>query len=228
MNRMILLPVGLGALFLQGHSVLVSAVPRSEQRPKNAPFQWDWKHSRELPAEKSLRKAKIPSTQKKAIAQAIGNYLRPICLGPEKSCVAVPASSTGEITSDAELQLAVLDTRVALIDLNHDGVPEVVAQGMLNCGATGNCPFWIFQKTKAGYELLLDGEAQMFTVQKSKPNGFCEIVLSTHGSSSSGSLVNYRYVEGVYQEAGCYYYDWTELENDKVRELKAPRITPCR
>jgi len=43
---------------------------------------------------------------------------------------------------------------------------------MVNCGATGNCPLWIFRKTKFAYELLLDGEAQTFTIQKSKINGF--------------------------------------------------------
>ena len=231
MNRLVLITVGIGALFLQGQPLktsFVSVVPQSDQQPVSAHFQWNWKDSRELAAEQSLRKAKFPYTQRKAIAQAIGDHLRPICFGPEKSCVAVPASSIGEITSEAELQEAVLDTRIALIDPNDDGVPEVVAQGMLNCGATGNCPFWIFRKAKLGYELLLDGEAQTFTIQKSKTSGFHDVVLSTHGSSSSGSLVDYQYGEGVYQEAGCYYYEWTVLENDKVRELKAPRITPCR
>lgn len=231
MNRIILLTVGIGTLFLQGQPLktsFVSLVPQSDQQPVSAHFQWNWKDSRELPAEQSLRNAKIPYRQRKAIAQAIGDHLRPMCLGPEKYCVAVPASSIGEITSEVELQEAVLDTRIALIDLNDDGVPEVVAQGMLNCGATGNCPFWIFGKTKVGYDLLLDGEAQMFTVRKSRTNEFHGIVLSTHGSSSSGGLVDYHYGEGVYQEAGCYYYEWTVLENDKVRELKAPRITPCR
>ena len=150
-----------------------------------------------------------------------------MCFGPETACVTAPISSTGEITSEAELQQAVLDTRTALIDLNDDGVAEVVAQGMVDCGATGNCPFWIFRKTKLGYELLLDGEAQTFTIQNSKTNGFHDIVLSTHGSSSSGSLVDYHYDEGAYQQAGCYDYDWTVLEGDNVREVKEPRITPC-
>jgi hypothetical protein len=191
-------------------------------------FQWNWKNSQELSAIQSLRKAKIPNAQRKAIAQAIADQMRPMCFGPETPCVTVPTSNIGEIKSEAELQEAVMDTRIALIDLNDDGVTEVLGQGMLNCGATGNCPFWIFRKTKLGYELLLDGEAQTFTIQKSKTNGFHDIVLATHGSSSSGGLMDYHYEEGVYQEAGCYGYDWTALEGDSVREVKEPRITRCR
>lgn len=227
MNRMIFVIVGIVALFLQEHALqtnFISAPSQSGQQSADTHFQWDWKEWRELSAEQSLRKAKIADKQKDAIARAIADQLRPICLGPERPCVI----SMREITSEAELQQAVLDTRTALIDLNDDGVAEVVAQGMVNCGATGNCPFWIFRKAKLGYELLLDGEAQTFTIQKSKTNGFRDIVLSTHGSSSSGGLVNYRYEEGVYQEAGCYSYEWTVLENEKVRELKEPLITPCR
>ena len=91
----------------------------------------------------------------------------------------------------------------------------------------GNCPFWIFRKAKHAYELLLDGEAQTFTIQKSNTNGFPDIVLSDHGSSTSGGLALYRYKVNAYEEAGCYTYDWTLLEDDKVRELKEPRVTPC-
>jgi hypothetical protein len=227
MNRLILVTVGIGALFLQEHPLqtnFVSAPSQSGQQSANTHFQWDWKDWRELSAEHSLRKAKITDKQRNAIARAIADQLRPICLGSEPSCVI----SMREITSEAELQQAVLDTRTALIDLNDDGVAEVVTQGMVNCGATGNCPFWVFRKAKLGYKVLLDGEAQTFTIQKSKTNGFHDIVLSTHGSSSSGGLVNYHYQEGVYEEAGCYSYEWTVLENDKVRELKEPLIAPCR
>jgi len=215
-------------LFALIFSSAVSAVSQSEQQSVSTHFEWNWKDWRELSAEKSLRKAKITDKQRKAIAKAIADQLRAICFASESVCVTVPTSSTREITSEAELQQVVLDTRIALIDLNDDGVAELVAQGMVNCGATGNCPFWIFRKTKFGYELLLDGEAQTFTIQKSKTGAFHDVVLSTHGSSSSGSLVDYHYEEGVYKETGCYYYDWTVIENDKVRELKEPRITPCK
>ena len=231
MNRIILVTVGIGVLFIHAQPlqrILVSAVPQSDQQRVRAHFHWNWKDWQELSAKQSLRKAKIPYTQKKAIAQAIADYLRPMCLGPEASCVTVPASSIVEITSEAELQQAVLETRTALIDLNDDGVPEVMAQGMVNCGATGNCPFWVLRKTKEGYEIILEGEAQTFTIQPSTSNGFRDIVLATHGSYSSGGLTLYQFKEGFYSDVASYCYDWTVLEGDKVRELKEPRVTPCR
>lgn len=228
MNRTILVTVGIGVLYLQAQPLqrsFVSAVPQSDQQPVSTHFHWDWKHGQELSAKQSLRMAKIPYTQKKAIVQAIADQLRPMCLGPETSCV---TSSFVEIKSEAELQQAVLETRTALIDLNGDGVPEVVAQGMMNCGATGNCPFWVLRKTKGGYEIILEGEAQTFTIQPSISNRFRDIVLSTHGSYSSGGLTLYQYKEGFYSDVASYCYDWTVLEGDKVRELKEPRVTPCR
>jgi hypothetical protein len=61
----------------------------------------------------------------------------------------------------------------------------------------------------------------------SNTNGFEDIVLSTHGSSSSGDLALYKSKGNAYEEVGCYTYDWTLLEDDKIRELKEPRVTPC-
>ena len=194
-----------------------------ELTTEKAHFRWDWKDSQELSATQSLRGAKLTLKQRKAIASAIAGQIRPMMSEPG----IVRTTTMSEIKSEEELRDAVLDTRVTLIDLNGDGVPEVVAQGMVNCGVTGNCPFWIFRKAKQAYELLLEGEAQTFTIQKSNANGFHDIVLSGHGSSTSGGLALYRYRRNAYEEVGCYTYDWTLLEDDKVRELKEPRVTPC-
>ena len=101
-----------------------------------------------------------------------------------------------EIESETALQKAALNTRVKMIDLNGDGVPEVVAQGMVNCSPTGNCPFWVFQKTVRGYKLLVESYGQTFTVQKTSTNGFRDIVVSMHSSAKESGLTNYRYKDG--------------------------------
>jgi hypothetical protein len=178
-------------------------------------FHWDWKESQELKADQSVRDAKLAEQDRKAVATAIADEIRPMM-------------ADVEIKSEAELKKKALDTRIALIDLNGDGVHEVVAQAMVGCGATGNCPFWVFRKSKRGYNVILQGEAQTFTVQPSSTNGFRDIVLSTHGSYSSGGLTEYHYGDGVYKDVGCYGYEWTVLEGETIRELKEPRITPCR
>jgi hypothetical protein len=209
---------GMGTLFQTLNLAVNFVSAASKLVPQHAPvsgnFQWNWRNGEELKADQSLRNAKLADKRSKAIASAIADQIRPMM-------------ADLEIESETELQKATLDTRIRMIDLNGDGVPEVVAQGMVGCGATGNCPFWAFRNTKLGYVLLLDGEAQTFTIQTSRTNGFRDIVLSRHGSYSSGDLAHYQYHEGTYQQVGCYNYDWTVLEGENVRELKEPRITPC-
>ena len=161
-------------------------------------------------------KCKTGSAPKNAIGDALAEKLRPNTydLG---------------IESESDLKRAALETRIKLIDLNGDGVFEVVAQGMIGCGATGNCAFWVLRDTKEGYEIILEGTAQTITIQPSTSNGFRDIVLSTHGPATSGGLTLYQYnKKGFYEDVGSCGYDWTVLEGDKVRELKEPRITPCR
>jgi hypothetical protein len=197
--------------------VVVGALLIARQTVSNPDgFHWDWRHSQELKADQSLRNAKLTKQSRNAIVRAIAGQIRPMM-------------SDLEIKSETELKEKALDTRITLIDLNGDGTPEVVAQGMgvVFCGATGNCPFWVLRKSKAGYEVLLEGGAQTFTIQGSTTNGYHDIVLSTHGSASSGGLSIYQYQEGVYKDVGCYDYDWTVLEGEKIRELKEPLITPC-
>ena len=169
-----------------------------------------------MKADQSLRNARLTEQSRNAIARAIADQIRPMM-------------ADLEIKSETELKKKVLDTRITLIDLNSDGTPEVIAQGMgvVSCGATGNCPFWVLRKSKVGYQVLLEGGAQTFTIAGSSTNGFRDIVLSTHGSSSSGGLIIYQYQEGVYKAVGCYDYEWTVLEDEKIPELKEPLITPC-
>lgn len=194
---------------------IVSASSNRQTVANPQGFHWDWKSQQELKADQSLRNAKLPQQTKSAISKVIAEQIR-------------PAMGDLEIKSETELRKTALETRIRLIDLNNDGTPEVVAQGVVGCGASGNCPFWVFQKLNREYEVLLQGYAQTFTIQGSSTNGFRDIVLSVHGSYSSGGLTNYRYQDGVYKDMGCYTYEWVVLEGETERELKEPRITPCR
>lgn len=170
-------------------------------------FHWDWRESQELVARESLRNAKLASRDKEAIAAAIEGQLRQQIsdFGPE---------------STEQLRKAAMDTRIKVIDLNADNIPEVVAQGMVDCGATGNCPFWVFQKTPPAYKLLLKSYGQTFTIQKTSTNGFRDIVVSSRSSATKSGLADYRYENGTYHDTGNYCADWT-------REVKEPRITSC-
>lgn len=168
-----------------------------------------------MSADQSLRNAKLSQSKRRAIAVAIADQLRPLM-------------ADFEIESEEQLKKAALDTRVKLIDLNNDGIPEVIAQSMVGCGATGNCMFWIFQRFPRGYRLLLKGGAQTFTIQRTRTDGFRDIVLAMHGSATDAGLTEYRYIDGTYRDIACYDASWIVFKGDERRELKEPRITPCR
>jgi len=177
-------------------------------------FHWDWRRSEELTYKQSLRRAEVTSTERAAIARAIANQLRQQ-LGLE---------------SEQELPDIALETRVKMVDLNGDGVPEVIAQGgeRADCSPTGNCPFWVFQKSDHEYKLLFaTNMVQTFTIEEKRSNGFRDIVVASHGSATQSGIRILRYSEGKYYQADCYSADWSVLEGDTVRELKEPRLTPC-
>ena len=92
-------------------------------------FRWNWRRGQELSAKQSLRKAQGMEQRRKAIASAISGQIRPMM-------------ADLDIESKTHLLRAVLDTKIKMNDLIGDGVPAILAQGMVNCGATGNCPFW--------------------------------------------------------------------------------------
>jgi hypothetical protein len=183
----------------------------SAQQPQA--FHWDWQISQELTYRQSLRDVKIPSREKQAIAAAVIRQLRPV-------------AADLEIQSPDHLKKAALDTRVKLIDLNHDGTPEVIAQSIADCSPTGNCSLWVFQKTRGNYKLLLEGFGQTFTIQKTSTRGYRDIVVAAHSSAAVSGLTNYRYRDGAYHEAGCYSASWHVPEGDAVRMPRAPIVTP--
>lgn len=182
------------------------------QRPQR--FHWDWHKSQELDAAQSLRNAKIPKREKQAIAEAITILLRPILANMRTE-------------SQAELDKDALDTRIELIDLNHNGVPEVIAQSTADCSATGNCSFWVLQKVHRKYEPILEGFGQTFTVQKTSTHGYRDIVVSMQGSAFDSGLTVFRYEGHRYHEGACYNASWRVRVGDTFRDVKNPVVTPC-
>jgi hypothetical protein len=120
---------------------------------------------------------------------------------------------------------------IKLIDLDGDGIPEVMAQEIglkAGCGATGNCPVWIFQRSERGYSVLLHSQAQTFTIQPTKTKRFHDIVLGLHVSATEADLTEYRFEGMAYRKTGCYEAGWTYLGKDgEYHDLREPRMTPC-
>jgi len=191
---------------------LILCLSATAQTESKARFQWDWQHAQELdfkPNAGNVRELSEGDRSEliKAISRQIRTVMEP---GPNPRALAKK-------------------TRVKLFDLNGDGIPEIIAQPIgidAGCGATGNCPFWIFQKDGEGYKLLLRRMGfWVFTVEPTITNGFRDIVLASHESASERTVIVFRYSGGTYQERACYNAFWYDSTNHRLNE---PTITRCR
>jgi hypothetical protein len=110
-------------------------------------FVWRWRSSHELDQRAALSK-RLPTSMRAAFQRAISKELHLL--------------SDGEPESD--IQRAALDVLVKFEDFNADGTPEIFARAPGNgyCGATGNCSFWVFQKSRGEYTVFLNTIAQTF------------------------------------------------------------------
>lgn len=204
----------LAAVFL----LFASASPcLAEEKRKNptSDFQWDWHQSQELGWQQNIGR-------NKNLAE------------PERSrlmSVIIAQLQRQDFGSDDELRASAADTRIKYVDLNLDGKLEVIAQAggqHSGCSPTGNCPFWIFQRIGAKYAVLLSSEAQTFTIQPARSNGFSNLVLSRHSSAFESELRSYKFDGQRYLESGCFQAEWQKLGNDgEYLRLDRPVITPC-
>lgn len=185
-------------------------------------FHWKASEAQELGPEDRIKELKtLDPIERTALIKAIAAQIRP------------NMADLG-IQSEKELRTVAADTRVKFIDMNEDGMPEVIAQAwgvQAGCGATGNCPFWVFSKSDNGYKLILGGDGwnfQIFTVQPTVTNGYHDLVLGFHDSASEKTLEVYRFKNGKYRRGACYDADWAPMDAKGWHVLKNPIITPCK
>lgn len=143
-----------------------------------------------------------------------------------------------EISSDLELMRIAGKIRIEFVDLNGDGEPELIAQAFGikgGCGATGNCPLWVFEKVNGHYQLILDtrngqaeGGIQILTIRSQRTNGFNNLVLGTTDSASERTLYEYRFGKGRYHVVGCHEVDWWCWRCKPPRLLREPVMNNCR
>jgi hypothetical protein len=121
-------------------------------------------------------------------------------------------------------------TLVKFVDLNGDGIPEVIAQPIGNICGAANCPLYVFQKTGTKYQVILEkGAAQTVTIQKSRTNGYLDVIVGMHGSATEQGLFVYQFRQGRYWRTHCFNASFTYVGKDgEVHELEEARITPCK
>ena len=76
--------------------------------------------------------------------------------------------------------------------------------------------------------ILEKGAAQSVFVQRTRTNGYRDVVVGMHGSATEEGLYVYQFNAGRYRRTHCYNESLTEIGKDgEVHELEKPRITPC-
>lgn len=215
----------LTAAALMGLMVLNALAQRSPKQ--RAPeFHWDRDTFTELDYKHTLAKVKdLDPAEKAALVKAISAQIRPF-------------KADLEIASERELWNIASQSRFSMIDLNGDGAPEVIVQpvGMkTGCGATGNCPFWVFVRAPKGYQSIMDtrgsdgiGGIELHRIELTPSNNFHDITLATHDSVSEKTILIYRFQNGKYRPVRCYSLNRVSTSGGKWHELKNPAVTRCK
>jgi hypothetical protein len=193
-------------------ALLLLAVASGGQRPTaTRSFAWNWQNAQELTvAGQALSTSRdISPSDRTRLLEALVEQFKGESKPRERAARA----------------------RVKPLDLNGDGVPEIVCQASDDqmCSPTGNCSFWIFGRDSGGYRLLLKKAAiQTFTIQRNRTDGYFDVVLGMHRSATEQELFLYRFHDGRYGRTACYDAKWTYLGKDgESHDPKEPRITPC-
>jgi hypothetical protein len=199
------------AILLNGQQ----SAPRPETHKVQFPRSCE--NSKQIDGKDQLGKTKaISPSQRAALIDAISIEFR-------------PGGKIGTPSAEKKLRATVMETRVTMVDLNRDGIPEVIAQGSgdESCSPTGNCALWVFMRSGNGFKLILDkGAVQSFGICSSRANGFNDLVLGQHGSASESEMSIYRFADGKYRRGPCYDVSFTRLVGDEVQELEEPDVTP--
>jgi hypothetical protein len=121
-------------------------------------------------------------------------------------------------------------TLVKFVDLNGDGIPEVIAEPIGDLCGAANCPLYVFQKTGTNYRVILEkGAAQSVTTQKTRTNGYLDLIVGMHGSATEQGLFVYQFRQGRYWRTHCFNASLAYEDKDgELHELDEARITPCK
>jgi len=112
--------------------------------------------------------------------------------------------------SDEDLEVLHKNLKFELHDLNADGVSEffLYIDHSDWCGAGSNCSYWAYQKTKDGYNLLV--EDKVLRVEENLTNGYRDLSSeSKMGSCNNGFqfyITPYKF-DGEQYQAGNSKYD---------------------
>jgi hypothetical protein len=143
-------------------------------------------------------------------------------VAPKRPGVPVPREVARQLVNSGEEG----EFRAEAVDLNDDGTPELIVQ--VGCSAVGNCSTYIFRKTRAGYQQLLNDEAQMVRTGRVGTRRHRDIIFQVHGSAYESNILTYKFDGEEYHLKGCIYREYSYLDKrGRFYVRKRPQITRC-
>ena len=187
--------------------LLSAAVPWAQDELDN--FRWElWR--KQIPTV-SIAEAPLPVEGRSAVRATLVEMLK------RKGVTAT--------LSIRELEQLANSTRVKLIDVTGDGVPDVIAEGGAAeiCSPTGNCPWWVLTKQGSLYSPILESFGNGLSTNCRPSKGQCDIVVFMHGSATELSIKLYRLANRRYRRMAAYDAVWPQDEDG--RTARTPAVT---
>ncbi len=104
-----------------------------------------------------------------------------------------------------------------------NGRTQIIVQGVgeCQCSPTGNCSFWVYEKSTDGYRrLLVTNMVQVFSVENTRSHGYRDIVTGAHGSAFDTDLTVFKFDGERYQPRECW-----SMSYPRTIDSKSGRIT---
>jgi hypothetical protein len=113
------------------------------------------------------------------------------------------------------------------VDLNADGEPEVLIQGINTgfCEMTGDCENYVFTKRNGVYkQILFESYAIEYKINRSQTNGYFDIEFKDNDRLGDNAIRIYRFDGRKYRVKECYRSTWLKLHNGEEVIFNPPKI----
>jgi hypothetical protein len=99
-----------------------------------------------------------------------------------------------------------MSARVGSIGLAEDGSQQILVQGPYAafCGASGNCPMWIFIRHSGQMSLALETFGNAVILRGTSSHGFRDLATASHMSAYEQYFSVYRWNGTKYDSVDCY------------------------
>lgn len=96
--------------------------------------------------------------------------------------------------------------RAQVVDLNSDGIPEFIVRVIDTCfcGATGNCPAWVYQKSEKEYDFILqEMSATALYPKETSTKGYKDLVSEAHLAADEVYIREFKWDGTQYNPTIC-------------------------